>query len=54
MPGTGERLLEANFLKRIFVVALVNVKTDLNINDPKNANIELSTDRAVLDPKSTN
>ena len=57
VPGTGERLLEANVLKRIFAVAPLNVKTCLDINnpnDPKNANIELNIDQAVLDLKSTN
>ena len=45
MPGTGERILEADYLKRIFAIAPLQVKTYLNLNDPgdpKNANIELS------------
>ena len=33
MPGTGERLLEENFLKRIFIVSPLRIKTYLNIND---------------------
>ena len=55
VPGTGERLLEANFLKRIFAVAPLQVNTYLNLNDPndkKNVNIELSIDQAVLDLKA--
>ena len=55
MPGTSERLLETNLLKRIFAVALLNVKAYLNINnliDPRSAKIELSIDQAVLDLKA--
>ena len=45
MPGTGERRLEVNFLKRIFAVEPSKITTYLNLNDPddpKNANIEIS------------
>ena len=51
MPGTGERLFEVNFLKRIFALAPLKIKTFLNINDandPKIANIELSIDSSVI------
>ena len=51
MPGTGERLLEANFLKRIFSIAPLRIKVYLNLNDlndPKNANIELNIDSSVI------
>ena len=33
-PGTGERLLEINFLKRIFAVTPLHVNTYLNLNRP--------------------
>ena len=47
VPGTGEILLESDFLKRIFGVSPLNVNTYFNsndANDPKNANVELSVD----------
>ena len=50
VPGTGERLLEVNYLKRIFAISPLQVRTYLNLensNVPKNANIELSM---VQDP----
>ena len=34
VPGTGERLLEANFLKCIFAIAPLQVKTYVNLSDP--------------------
>ena len=51
MPGTSERLFEVNLLKRIFASAPLQIKTDLNLNDPsdpKNANIELSIDSPFI------
>ena len=51
MPGTGERLLEMNSLKRIFAVSPLQVKTYLNLNNPSdlsNANIALSIDESVF------
>ena len=47
MPGTGERLYEIDYIKRIFGVSPLSVNTYYNMNDmndPKNANIELSID----------
>ena len=47
MPGTGERILEADYVKRIFTVSPVQANTYLDLkdtNDPTNANIELSFD----------
>ena len=47
VPGNGERLFEVNFLKSIFAIAHLQIKTYLNRNDPdhpKNANIEFSID----------
>ena len=34
IPGTRERLFEVNYLKRIFAIAPLQVKTYLNLNDP--------------------
>ena len=51
MPGTSERLFEVNFLKRIFAIAPLQIKTYLNLNDPddpKSANIELSIGSTVI------
>ena len=33
VPGTGERILEADYVKRIFAISPLQVKTYLNIND---------------------
>ena len=47
LPGTGEILLESDFLKRIYGVSPLNVTTYFNSNDPNdinNANIQLSID----------
>jgi len=47
VDGTGEPLLESDFVKRIFTVSPLNIKTYFNFNDsndPKNANIELKLD----------
>ena len=47
MPGTGERLFEIGYRKRIFAVSPLSVNTYYNLNDmndPKNDNIELSVD----------
>ena len=32
VPGTGEMLLESNFIKRIFTVAPLEIKTYLNLS----------------------
>ena len=51
VPGTGQILLESNYLKRIVTVSPLRIKTDLNVNglsDPKNANIELSIDQTAF------
>ena len=40
VPGTGERLLEANFLKRIFAVAPLQIQTYLNLSDPNDQNMQ--------------
>ena len=51
VPGTGGRLFEVNFLKRIFAIAPLHVKTYSNLkdpDDPKNANIELNIDSIVI------
>jgi hypothetical protein len=53
--GLGEHILEANFLKRIFAVAPLQINTSSNLNDsndPKNANLELSIDGSVMSPPS--
>ena len=42
VPGTGETLYEIDYLKRIFTVSPLEIKTYFNMNngnDPKNANI---------------
>ena len=44
-------LLESNFIKRIFTVSPLEIKTDLNLSsstDPKNANIEISVNKSAL------
>ena len=51
LTGTGETLLESNFIKRIFTVSPLEIKTYLNINDgtdAKNGNIELSLNKSAL------
>ena len=45
MPGSGEGVLEADFVKRVFAVSPLDIRTYLNINNPnvpKHANIEIS------------
>ena len=47
LPGTGEILLDSDFLKRIYGVSPLNVTTYSNSNNPNdinNANIQLSID----------
>ena len=56
MPGTGERLFDVIFLKRIFAIAPLQVKSYLNLNDPndpKDANIELSIDSTAISQQTT-
>jgi len=51
VSGTGERILEADVLKRVFALAPSKVKAYVNINDPndpKNVNVELSIDSSVI------
>ena len=51
VPGKGEILLESNFIKRIFTVSPLEIKTYLNLGsstDPKNANIEFSLNKEQL------
>jgi len=51
VSGTGETLYESNFIKRIFTVSPLEIKTYLNlndVNDAKNANIELSLNKSAL------
>jgi len=52
VPGTGQILLESDYLKRIFAVSPLSVNTYLNLDDPddpKNANIELSIDLSSIE-----
>ena len=51
MPQTGEQLLEANFLKRIFAIAPLQVKPYLSLSDPDDptsSNVELSIDSTAI------
>jgi len=51
VPGTGEALLEIGYIKRIFTVSPLEIKTYFNFNDAndqKNANIEISLNKSAL------
>lgn len=57
VPGTGQILLESDYLKRIFAVSPLSVSTYLNLDDPddpKNANIELSIDESAFNQITCN
>jgi cyclophilin family peptidyl-prolyl cis-trans isomerase len=57
VPGTGQILLESDYLKRIFAVSPLSVNTYLNLDDPddpKNANIELSINESAFNQITCN
>ena len=48
MPGTGERLFEVKFLKRIFAIEPLQINTCLNLNDPNDPKNATSIDSSVI------